>query len=348
MDWGTSSPIAIASQGARAFGGRVMRDATGATAHVDHGYDEWSIPVRPRSMPLVLWHSSSTWTWEASFSGGDGFKTMFLRRGFPVHVIDAPQLGRAGWSGSSFHYEPEIGYDQTAFNSFRLGLWDPPAPPAYYPNVQFPADDAGALDQLLRAAYPEFNVPDNVQLQAEEVGKLLDELHGAALVTHSGSGVRGWRTALYSASVRGIVSYEPNSFVLPEGEVPPPLERADGRLVSAQNDPLGSVVAVEEFRKLTNFPIQIIFGDNIPAHLDRRNVGFRLPLDNRRLGLIRARIFADAVNRHGGDAQVLELPDLGVTGNTHFPMQDLNNATVAELLLKFLDEQGLAGYPAAG
>lgn len=335
-------PLMIAEQGARAYGGTVIEDERGFSVHVDHVYDEWQVPVDPRAVPLILWHSSSTWTWDAAFSGGDGFRNIFLRKGFPVHMIDAPQLGRAGWSGRTFSYEPEVGYDQMIFNGFRLGLWLPPEPPTFYPKVQFPTDDQAVLEQLLRAAYPEFNVPDNVLLQGAEVAKMVDAIGGGVLVTHSGSGLRGWWTALNSDGVRAIVSYEPNSYVLPEGEVPPPLARADGRMVSAHNDPLGSTVPLDEFMKLTRFPIQIVFGDNVPTAMDPDNVGLRLTLDNRRLGVIRAQIFCDAVNRHGGNAEVLMLPDAGLTGNTHFPMQDLNNEDVAELLFRFLDQHGLA------
>jgi len=35
------------------------------------------------------------------------------------------------------------------------------------------------------------------------------------------------------------------------------------------------------------------------------------------------------------------LPDMGITGNTHFPMMDLNNVQVADLLSTFLAEHKL-------
>ncbi|MDR1431345.1 MAG: hypothetical protein LBI99_04415, partial [Propionibacteriaceae bacterium] len=72
------------------------------------------------------------------------------------------------------------------------------------------------------------------------------------------------------------------------------------------------------------------------------HTGPLLTLDNRRLGVIRSRIFCDAINRHGGNAELLMLPEIGLTGNTHFPMQDLNNHEVAEQLVRFLGNSGLA------
>lgn len=48
-----------------------------------------------------------------------------------------------------------------------------------------------------------------------------------------------------------------------------------------------------------------------------------------------------AVNRHGGNATVAHLPELGIRGNTHFPFSDLNNLQAADLLTKFLEKNGL-------
>jgi hypothetical protein len=83
-------------------------------------------------------------------------------------------------------------------------------------------------------------------------------------------------------------------------------------------------------------PIQIVWGDFIPSEPDP------IPsLNRRRIRLIYSQQFAEAINRHGGDAQVLILPNIGIFGNTHFPMLDLNNVQVADLLSRFLKEKGL-------
>ena len=57
--------------------------------------------------------------------------------------------------------------------------------------------------------------------------------------------------------------------------------------------------------------------------------------------LAMARLWRDAVNRHGGDVTVVHLPEVGLKGNTHFPLSDLNNIQVADLLSKFLKEKEL-------
>ena len=99
---------------------------------------------------------------------------------------------------------------------------------------------------------------------------------------------------------------------------------------------------MEDFMKLTRIPIQMIWGDYIPTELDKANIGARLTLDSRRINVVRAQLMADAINRHGGDATNVMLPaDLDIHGNTHFPMSDLNNARIADLLSEFLQEKGL-------
>jgi hypothetical protein len=54
-----------------------------------------------------------------------------------------------------------------------------------------------------------------------------------------------------------------------------------------------------------------------------------------------ARLWRDAVNKHGGDVRLIHLPEIGIKGNTHFPMSDLNNVQIADLVSKFLTEKHL-------
>jgi len=58
--------------------------------------------------------------------------------------------------------------------------------------------------------------------------------------------------------------------------------------------------------------------------------------DNWRVRLAMARLWVDAVNRHGGDATLVHLPEIGIHGNTHFLFSDLNNVEIADLVGAFL------------
>jgi hypothetical protein len=125
--------------------------------------------------------------------------------------------------------------------------------------------------------------------------------------------------------VRAIYAYEPTSYVFPTGEVPPPM----GGIVS-------TAVSPADFDKLTKIPIVLEYSDGIPA------TASPYPrVENWRNRLALGRLMRDAINRHGGDAQVLHLPDVGLHGNTHFAFADRNNLEVADLLSQWLHEKAL-------
>jgi hypothetical protein len=327
--------LVIKDQGNRPFGGTVVGDPAEDSLHCDHGYVNWQIPRNQRKLPLLMVHASSKKTWETTFDGREGFRDIFLRRGFSTYITDLPRTGQAGQGCGPTSYEPELG-DRGRFNSWRLGLWLPGDPtPDLYPGVQFP-DDPEALDEFFRVQTPEFNAPENEQVETDALAELLDEIGPSVMLTHSSTGIRGWITPAKTSNVAGIVSYEPGAFVFPEGELPPPFRLADGTLRQ-----VGREIPLSDFRTLTEMPIQIIWGDFIPAELDPANVGPRLTLDTRRVNLRTAELFVEAVNRHGGDAENVLLPEIGITGNTHFPMLDLNNVEIADLLSEFLRDKRL-------
>ena len=213
--------------------------------------------------------------------------------------------------------------DQRWFNTFRLGRW-----PEFFPGVQF-SRDPEALNQYFRQMVPDTG-PFNAKVATDAVSALFDRIGPGVLVTHSHSGGLGWTVAMKNPNVRAIVSYEPGSgFVFPEGELPPPMPSATGPLE-------GVAVPKADFAKLTRIPIVVYYGDNIPKE-PSKNFGE----DNWRVRLAMARVWIEAINRHGGDATLVHLPEIGIRGNTHFPFSDLNNVQVADLMAAFLAKEGL-------
>ena len=136
-------------QGNRTFNGTVIGDTADASLHCDHGYVHWQIPPNPREYPLVMVHASSMRTWLTTFDGREGFRDIFVRRGYATWLTDLPRTGEAGQACDAYSYEADL-RDQARFNSWRLGFWLPgEATPTYYPGVQFPTDPE-SLDQFLR------------------------------------------------------------------------------------------------------------------------------------------------------------------------------------------------------
>jgi hypothetical protein len=52
--------------------------------------------------------------------------------------------------------------------------------------------------------------------------------------------------------------------------------------------------------------------------------------------------YGEAVRAAGGKVDVVNLPDVGIKGNSHMLMMDKNNAQVADLINKWLTDKGLA------
>lgn len=298
--------------------------SAGQTLHGDHAYVFYQVPVDARRLPLVLWHGFGQFskTWETTPDGREGYQNIFLRRGFPVYVVDQPRRGRAARStvDGTVAATPD---EQTWFATFRLGIW-----PDFFPAVQF-SRDPDALNQYFRQMVPNIG-PIDPEVNASAIAALFDQIGPAILVTHSHSGGMGWLTAIKSRNVRAIVSYEPGSgFVFPEAEVPAAIPSSGGTL-SALGIPLS------EFEQLTRVPIVIYYGDYIPDQ-PIANGG----QDGWRARLQMARLWRDAVNRRGGDVSVVHLPEIGIRGNTHFPFSDLNNVQVADVLSAWLETKGL-------
>lgn len=302
----------------------ITRTPEGQTLHGDHAYVFYQVPANARKYPLVMWHGFGQFskTWETTPDGREGYQNLFLRRRFPVYLIDQPRRGNAGRSMAEASISP-VPDEQFWFNVFRVGVW-----PAYFPGVQF-SKDPEALNQYFRQLVPNIG-PIDIQVNVDAVSALFNMIGPGILVTHSHSGGMGWLTAVKNPNVKAIVSYEPGSgFIFPEGEVPDPIENSAG--------PLRAVgVSMEEFLNLTKIPIIIYYGDNIPTEPDP-NPG----TDGWRARLKMAWLWRDAVNKHGGDVTVVHLPEIGITGNTHFPFSDLNNLEIADLMSEWLKEKGL-------
>jgi hypothetical protein len=274
----------------------------------------------------VMWHGGFQFskTWETTPDGREGFQTLFLRRRFPIYLLDQPRRGNAGRSMVESLVKP-VADEQLWFNQFRVGLW-----PDYYEGVQFDRSPE-TLDQYFRAMTPNTG-PFDLEVVSSAVAALFDRIGPGILVTHSQSGGPGWLTAMRNPRVRAIVSFEPgSSFAFPDGEAPPPMPSAAGLL-----EPM--VVPFDDFLALTRIPIVVYYGDNIPD--EPTPIAGR---DSWRVRLAMARLWAETVNRHGGDAEIVHLPAIGINGNTHFPFSDLNNTQIADLVSAFLAQKSLDG-----
>jgi hypothetical protein len=329
------APIIIQEQGSFAVGGSVKTEPgtfdagkplnpAGQTYRGDHAYVFYQVPPNARRFPLVMWHGAGQFskTWETTPDGREGFQNIFLRRGHSTYLIDQPRRGRAGRTMVETAIKPTAD-EQFWFGQFRVGIW-----PNYFDGVQF-ARDPETLNQYFRAMTPNTG-PFDIGVISDSVSALFDKIGAGILVTHSQSGGPGWVTVTKNPNVKAVVTFEPGSgFVFPEGEVPAPVVNAFDKLE-------GVAIPKSEFMALTRIPIVIFYGDNIPQQPTSV-----VTQDAWRARLQMARLWRDAVNRHGGDVTLVHLPEAGIRGNTHFPFSDLNNIEIADLVSKFLAEKKL-------
>lgn len=331
-----SQPIVIDRQGSFMAGGSTITAPgkyshehftapDGQTAYGDHAYAFYQIPVNSHPLPLVMLHGGGQTgkTWETTPDGREGFQNIFLRKGYGVYVIDQPRRGRASASLSTVTVGPEYSA-QRLFSLFRIGDNG-----EVFSGSQFPADSA-TIEQLHRQATPDTGEYDD-EVTSDAMAAVFEKTGPAILVSHSRGGYPGFLTALKSDNVKAIISFEPGGspFIFPEGEKPEGVPTAYGILDGVE-------VPMSDFMKLTKIPIIIYYGDFI-AEKPVSHVG----MDQWRGEMEMARKFAEAVNRHGGDATVIHLPEIGIKGNTHFLMADKNNLEIANLMDEWINAKGL-------
>lgn len=331
-------PICINRQGVFQAGGTVqtapgtfdpvhgqMAEA-GQTRHSDHAHVFYQLPQEANKHNMVFLHGygQSFAGWQSTPDGREGWSDFFLRRGYGVYLVDQPRRGQAGQSSVPAQI-PATPDDLNWFTQFRMGRW-----PEFNEGVQIPTDEA-SRDQFFRQMTPDTGEFD-VEVVTAALVAVMDKSGPSTLVTHSQGGIPGWHIAARSKNTESVVAIEPGSFLFPENETPEPI-------VTDYPGPAGGIpVPLEQFEPLTRFPIRIYYGDFIPAESAAED----LPANQFwRANLKIAREFARVVNAHGGDCEVIVLPEQGIHGNDHFMFQDRNSDDVAEHIHAWLKSKKL-------
>lgn len=291
----------------------------GNTAHVDHANVLYQIPANGNGNPIVYLHGygQSRMGWMTTPDGREGWSDIFLKNGHSAFLVDQPRRGEAGstaamtadnidtWSEDSKEYMPG---DQAWYTHFRIGR----VAPERYEGSQFPEGEE-AQNQFFRQMTPNTGSYDEA-VDAAALGEVMNDVYEmtgdkAIYITHSQGGRVGWSTPMEHVSA--IVAIEPGG--TPE---------------------IGS----ETYQKLLDakIPIVIYFGDYIDnGPQDIQSTGFWKEVKDA------AFEFAEAYNADGGDCTVVDLPKEGITGNSHFMFQEMNNQEIAEHIESWLAERGL-------
>jgi hypothetical protein len=272
---------------------------------VEQTYVQYFLPRnRKGKLPLLMWHGAGYTgvTYETTPDGREGWLNMFIRKGWDVYVSDAVERGRAGFASADvWPSEPIFLNYADPYERFRIG------------------DGAGSwnADPAERKLLPGNQFPveayDNYMRQAvprwlstdkaviDGYIALVDKVCPCVLLLHSQSGSFGLKVA------------------------------------EARPDKVKAVIAIEpasagnikQAAALKSTPILMMFGDYVDQH-SRWAAYKKIDLE-----------YAAAVRAGGGTVDVINLPEIGIKGNSHMLMMDKNNAEIADVIQKWLVGKGL-------
>lgn len=258
--------------------------------------------------PVLLWHGGGMCgtNWESTPDGRPGWQMFFLRAGFDVLVSDAVERGRSGWAPW-----PEV-YDGAPF--FRTGR------EAWEETFRFGPPGSWNAEPARRTAYAGLRFPveqmesfmsqfvprwacNDERTQAAYDLLVATQDHRSIVLTHSQGGQFGLRAALHApARVAAVVSLEPSGAPDPQ---------------------------VDDPGMLRGVPHLFVWGDHLSQH------GFWVE------SLPRVRRWHQALVQAGVDSTWLDLPAMGIHGNSHALMADDNSDAIASLVLQWMDRRGL-------
>lgn len=320
-----SAPIQLSQMGSFHVGGRevvlsgkpikeVLFAPGGVPAKVDPNgvyqveqmYVQYFIPQNPRgTVPLLLWHGGglSGVTYETTPDGREGWLNYFVKKGWATYNSDAVERGRSGWAmyPDIFKTEPVFLTKENPFERFRIGQ----GAGSYNKDPSKMKLLPG--NQFPPEGYDNFTkqiVPRWTSTDEPTIAaytELVDKVCPCVLVVHSQSGLFGARVA----------------------QARPDKVKALVLVEPAALGPIGDAP------KLRNISLLAIYGDYIEQ--------------DSRWPTIRGNgiKFYEAVRAAGGTADVIDLPKVGMNGNSHMIMMDRNSDQVAGVIQEWLSKKGL-------
>lgn len=307
-------PLTIAEEGSFFIGGRDISSETlstlpqadpKGTVTVEQMYVQYQIPVDAQAAAVVFIHGCCLTgaEWETTPDGRMGWAQYFTRKGFPTYVVDQAARGRSAANA-------------TSIGAVKTGKLPPDALPAGFAVGREFAWSLFRFGPRYPEAYPGLQFPVEAQAAlwqqmvpdwaysmstpnptVPSLGLLAQRLKKTVLISHSQSGIYPFQTlAAHADGIAAIVAVEPTACPSASADVTP----------------------------YVTLPILLVYGDFIAAS----------PPWAAHHAACKA--FAEAVNAHGGHVDIIDMPTLGIHGNSHMMMQDRNNLQVADVLTNWI------------
>jgi hypothetical protein len=271
---------------------------------VEQMYVQYFLPKhRKGKVPLLMWHGGGHTgvTYETTPDGREGWLNFFVRKGWDVYNSDAVERGRSSFA------PPDVWPSEPIFLTYadpfeRFRIGD--------------GEGSWNADPAKRRGLAGNRFP------VEAYDSYMKQLVPRWLSTNP---------AIIDAYIELVDKVCPCALLVHSqgGEF--------GFKVAEQRaDKIKAIVAVEsataghldKAAALKNVPVLMLFGD-VASHPRWTNF--------RKIDLA----YGDAVRAAGGSVDVIDLPDLGLQGNSHMLMMDKNNAEIADVVQKWLAGKGL-------
>ena len=272
---------------------------------VEQMYVQYFVPATEKGkLPLLMWHGGglSGVTYETTPDGREGWLNYFIRQGWTVYNSDAVERGRSGWAmyPEITQTDPVFLTKENPFERFRIGN----GPGSYNRDPAKMKPLPG--NQFPTEGYDNFTkqvVPRWTSTDEPTIAAyiaLVDKVCPCVVLVHSQGGPFGYKVAQ---------------------------ARPDKVKALVLVEPAG-VGDMNQAAKLKDIPSLSIYGDYIAS--------------DARWPTIRANNikFHDAIRAAGGKPDLVNLPEVGIRGNSHMMMMDRNNQQIAQVIQKWLTDKG--------
>jgi pimeloyl-ACP methyl ester carboxylesterase len=274
---------------------------------VEQMYVQYIKLAAPKAkVPMLMWHGGGLTgvTYETKPDGGEGWQMAFLKAGHDVYVSDATERGRASWARypEIFTSEPFFRAKKEGWELFRIGAVDSyDADPAKRKALTGSQFPTQAYDQFAKQFVPRW-ATNNAPTQAA-YDALVQRVCPCVIIVHSQGSAFAFEAARKAPDkIKALVAVEPS----------------------------GALPASADLSPLKNVPMLFVWGDFFDFNPTWKN-GVQPPLLR----------MTEALQKQGGVAEVMDLPKMGVKGNSHMIMMDKNSDQVAGLIQAWLAKQGL-------
>ena len=283
---------------------------SGQTQVVEQALVHFLIPeMQNHEVPIVMIPGLglTSYIFMSTPDGRQGWAQTFARNGFAVYVFDEPTNAISSFDVSPFN-AAKVG-DAPAADQPSISIWtSEPIWPRWgfgpefgvpFDNTRYPVE---AIDQFLASFTPRWSDGTGgrfaFRTKAAGLVALLEKIGPAIIMMHSAAGTAGFEaTRLRPDLVKGIVVLEP---------VGCPTDETDVVTYFADK------------------PFLAVYADFV----DFRGQTGRLES---------CQTTAQLINDNGGVGGVINLPEMGIFGNSHLMMQDNNSDAIAEEIISWIN-----------